>query len=635
MSFVLPYTQSLFQLGLEEPTPAEFLRHPDRRITAAFFLGFTFITCLRYLALATLRHPLVGRLARSILHRPIPATLAERQLGATADTEGNAVQNWLRDTHLPPATKKSDRPEGTRHLSVVLTASFAIGILVQLLSFLDFDNAQRDVLCFIVIAWAGINVSCAKLAGLLRISFDFQRLGISVREKVAIWAVLLLSFGAILAHATISVGAVVDIPGIPGLTLCYRRHFPLTSLLISGMNIALEIYFAARMYFLLVPQSLNFGHKVERMMDVRMARIASTLCLELLTFIPAALPVGTLAEFVPFSLGALLVLAAFNHRPTQSGETETKNVPAFASYRTSIITFPTNKGRDNESTIHVIETPKTKKPDDLLPTPPSPALAPAPGLASAPTSVRAPRRKSSVASHVTYDSEAEARSVHGAVVSLAFKSGDIEPVPAIPHGLLQPRLIGSPKLVSHSPRVPPKSPLSGTQVHVDPTVSPSPRGSLPPTPKQPPLSDPKPTLTVPETPTPRNIGSFAGTERTNSTVYGSDIIRRPTLQRPVLVYRTTSTSTMGAGSHGTTSMYTGPDLRHVSTGSHSAPFEAKDYPAKPPRKTGFYRMSILNAAHGPGSELASRPGTRQDDRPLSSISFEPWVKEHDFMAGGH
>jgi hypothetical protein len=43
-------------------------------------------------------------------------------------------------------------------------------------------------------------------------------------------------------------------------------------------------------------------------MDVRVTRIVSMLCLELLTFLPNAMPISITAEFVPFSLGALLVL---------------------------------------------------------------------------------------------------------------------------------------------------------------------------------------------------------------------------------------------------------------------------------------------------------------------------------------
>jgi hypothetical protein len=38
--------------------------------------------------------------------------------------------------------------------------------------------------------------------------------------------------------------------------------FLLTSLLLSGLNIALEIYFMGRTFFLLVPQFLTFRHKV-------------------------------------------------------------------------------------------------------------------------------------------------------------------------------------------------------------------------------------------------------------------------------------------------------------------------------------------------------------------------------------
>ncbi|QRV72713.1 hypothetical protein RhiJN_00727 [Ceratobasidium sp. AG-Ba] len=628
MSSASSYIESLFQLGLERPTPAEFLEHPGRRIIAAFFLGWAFVSCLRYLALAALRHPFTDQIARSILQRPIPVTIAERQFRATTDDEGNIVQNWLHNTHLPPPNNKPDRPEGTRHLSVVLTMSFAIGILVHFLSFLDFESSKKDVLCFIVIAWAGISISCAKLAGLLRISFDLQRLGLSAKEKHLIRGVLFLILGAVLAHVTISIGAATDVPQIPGLTLCYRRHFPLTSFLVSGISITLEIYYMARAFSLLVPEFLSFRHKAEILMDVRVARIASILCLDLLTVVPAAIPTSITAEFVPFSLGTLLVLAAFNHHPPLATEAETRSLPTLTSHRTSIITFPTHNGRGNGSVTHSLETPK--KSDILLPTPPSPP--PIPTLAKAAT--RAPRRKSSIASHITYDSEAEARSVHGAVVSLAFKSSDVEPVPAIPYGLFQPKLISSPRLVAQSPQLPPKSPLSGgvARGNAGSTLSPRPRGSsilspLPPTPKPEakPLPIPQLRLTISDAPSGRKEESPNGSERTDSVVYGSDIIRRPTFGKPVIVKRAASTSTTGGASHGTTSPYTGLDLRHISMGSHSTSFETGDYSVAPARRTGFHRASILGPS---SSENANRLNPRMGEgepRPLSSIWLEPWV----------
>ncbi|KAG8681947.1 hypothetical protein FRC09_017130, partial [Ceratobasidium sp. 395] len=199
-----------------------------------------------------------------------------------------------------------------------------------------------------------------------------------------------------------------------------------------------------------------------------------------------------------------------------------------------------------------------------------------------------------------------------------------------------------------SPQVPPKNPpsTSGTRAPGGSMLSPSPRGpTLSKSPFPPskaaanPLSAPKLKLTIPDTPDARKDNSPAGTERTNSVVYGSDIIRRPTLQRPVLVHRAPSTSTMGMISPGTTSSYTGPDLRYVSMGSHSVPSEPGDYSAAPPRNTGFYRTSILNPPRpGPELELPTRASNRQGDgetRTLSAISFEPWVKVHDFRADAH
>jgi hypothetical protein len=144
------------------------------RTIAAFFLGWTFIACLRYLTLAILRHPITEHLLRAALQRPILFTIAERQEKAS-DPEGNYVQRWLRNTLQGPVKHQPDRPEGTRHLSVVLTAAFTLAVFMNFLSLLDFRSSKQDVLCIVVIAWAGISVSCAKLAGLLRVSNRMPR----------------------------------------------------------------------------------------------------------------------------------------------------------------------------------------------------------------------------------------------------------------------------------------------------------------------------------------------------------------------------------------------------------------------------------------------------------------------------
>lgn len=53
---------------------------------------------------------------------------------------------------------------------MVLTGTFTVAVLMQFLSLLDFQNQAQDVLCIIVIAWAGIAVAAAKIACLLRVS---------------------------------------------------------------------------------------------------------------------------------------------------------------------------------------------------------------------------------------------------------------------------------------------------------------------------------------------------------------------------------------------------------------------------------------------------------------------------------
>ncbi|CAE6521259.1 unnamed protein product [Rhizoctonia solani] len=492
MSFLSSYTSSLVSLGLESPSSQEFVDRPDLRTISAFFLGWTFIACLRYLALAIIRHPFTAHLLRAALQKPVLITIPERQDKNLDLEEGNHIQNWLRSTLESSTRTASDRPEGTRHLSVVLTSAFTLAILTSFLSLLDFQSSSQDVLCIVVIAWAGISVSCAKLAGLLRITFDLQRLGAGRVERLVSWVVLVMSFGATLAHVTISIGATRDIPQLPGISLCYRRHFLLTSLVVSLLNIVLELYFMGRTFFLLVPHFLQLHHKVEVMMDVRVARVASLLALDLLTLLPSALSINTAAEFIPLSLGVLLVLAAFNHHPPKP--TDAQSFQMTTSHRTSVVTFPRNDRPDEQSVNSEGET--EAKPEELPITKP---LRPPPSqrssLVSEPGPKRHTRHKSrdvSRSSHISYDSEAEARSVRGAIVSFAFRSREVEPVPAIPYGIYQPKLMASPKVVSASPSPSPVSDV-GTLGHSSFRASPSPlsrdTGILPPEEK--PLPPPK------------------------------------------------------------------------------------------------------------------------------------------------
>ncbi|KAG8684537.1 hypothetical protein FRC11_011960 [Ceratobasidium sp. 423] len=618
MSFFSSYASSLMSLGLENPSPQEFVDRPDLRTISAFFLGWTFIACLRYLALATLRHPFTAHLLRAALRKPVLVTMSERQ-DRNPDLEGgNHVQNWLRSTLEASTRTGSDRPEGTRHLSVVLTAGFTLGILTSFLSLLDFRSSDRDVLCIVVIAWTGISISCAKLAGLLRITFDLQRLGAGRVERIASWIVLVMSFGATLAHVTISIGAARDIPQLPGVSLCYRRHFLLTSLVVSLLNIVLELYFMGRTFFLLVPHFLQFHHKVEVIMDVRVARVASILILDLLTLLPSALSINTAAEFIPLSLGALLVLAAFNHHPPKP--TDAQSFQMTASHRTSVVTFPRNNKPDEQSVIS--DNEPEAKPEDL----PITELALAPpsrksSMASEPGPKRYTRQKSrdvSRSSHISYDSEAEARSVRGAVVAFAFRSGDVEPVPAIPYGIYQPKLMASPKIISRAS----PSPVSdiGTLGHTGFRATPSPLSRDSRTSQPGEESVPLPKLSVDVGPT-FTASTPASKSPTRSSIKnGSEAIQSTAPRKPEPArHGSLSAKTLSCAMSSRTSqgcMYTGPDLHHYSMDSQSVTCEAGDYLAVPPQATGPIRTPTFGISpkdsgvnSSAGSAPVSRPST--------------------------
>ncbi|KAJ1308587.1 hypothetical protein OPQ81_004285 [Rhizoctonia solani] len=596
MSFFSSYASSLMSLGLESPSSQEFVDRPELRTISAFFLGWTFIACLRYLTLAALKHPFTTHLLGVALRKPVPKTMSERRDKNLELEEGNHVQNWLRSTLESSSSVDSDRPEGTRHLSVVLTAAFTLGILTSFLSLLDFRSSDRDVLCIVAIAWTGISISCAKLAGLLRITFDLQRLGAGRIERVVSWVVLVMSFGATLAHVTISIGATRDIPQLAGISLCYRRHFLLTSLLVSLLNIVLELYFMGRTFFLLVPHFLQFHHKVEVMMDVRVARVASILILDLLTLLPSALSINTAAEFIPLSLGALLVLAAFNQHPPKPTDAQSFQM---ASYRTSVVTFPRNNRPDELSVIS--ENEPEAKPEELL----------------SAERVRPPPESKG---HISYDSEAEARSVRGAIVSFAFRSRDVEPVPAIPYGIYQPKLMASPKVISRATHSP--SPVSGmgTLGHSSFRASPSPlsRDSGIPRPEEKPLPPPKLSIDIGQRFTATN--SPAESPNSTSLVYGSEVIQTNVPKTPELAHhkslsaKTPSYAASSRASQGCS--YTGPDLHHYSMGSQSATDEARDYLAVPPRATGPIRTPTFGmtpkgslANSDMESVPASRPST--------------------------
>ncbi len=81
------------------------------------------------------------------------------------------------------------------------------------------------------------------------------------------------------------------------------RFLP-TSLVGSILNIVLELYILIRILSLMKPPRLQCA----TIRDTQVVQAGSLLLFDLLVIVPEAVLTGLIAEFIPFSIGALTVL---------------------------------------------------------------------------------------------------------------------------------------------------------------------------------------------------------------------------------------------------------------------------------------------------------------------------------------
>ena len=75
--------------------------------------------------------------------------------------------------------------------------------------------------------------------------------------------------------------------------------------------IALDLYCLLRILLLIVPPFLRLRHKLDAVQDVRIARAVSLLALDIMTVAPDSANFNLLADFIPRSIGALLVIGEY------------------------------------------------------------------------------------------------------------------------------------------------------------------------------------------------------------------------------------------------------------------------------------------------------------------------------------
>lgn len=79
----------------------------------------------------------------------------------------------------------------------------------------------------------------------------------------------------------------------------------------SGMFKILELYMIGRLLFFIAPPFLEFRHRIGTVTDMRVLCILSLLLFDILNLVPGVKVIGIIGEFIPFSIGALIVLGMY------------------------------------------------------------------------------------------------------------------------------------------------------------------------------------------------------------------------------------------------------------------------------------------------------------------------------------
>ncbi|KAM5540512.1 hypothetical protein V8D89_005970 [Ganoderma adspersum] len=151
----------------------------------------------------------------------------------------------------------------------------------------------------------------ARLVGLVVLVLELHfRRGTSL-EFYCLCAALVVGLSFVLAYTATNTGA-ISVVNTLGLAVCNRIPFAPTALLSSFAFIILELYVGARFLDWHGCQT-SLGAFFMQSANRQVARAGSLFLLEILTVVPNAVVTNQLAQFIPFSIGALVVLGVFNY----------------------------------------------------------------------------------------------------------------------------------------------------------------------------------------------------------------------------------------------------------------------------------------------------------------------------------
>lgn len=319
-----------------DSTVRELLNHPDFRSISTFFLGWAFFSSLHHVQDSVFMRIQVRRCKGLFAHahsggRPV-----------TAMEAGQEHTEYLADRkHDPWYTRNADsierlRREESATLTFLLSVSFGIASLSQFFSLLSFGPGQTsETSCAFVIAFGDIASQGARIIGLLLLGFELRRRHVVRWEFWLILICLVIVFALVFGDIAAGIGLVYRVAP-SSVFVCFRKLYLPTSLPMSLITIILEVYLIVRFILLSAPRHLAFA----ALEDVHLVQAGSLLLLDILTIVPNSTKTNTLAQYIPFSIGAILVLAAFNARKHTPLPVVHMGIPAARSFLDMRPTIP-------------------------------------------------------------------------------------------------------------------------------------------------------------------------------------------------------------------------------------------------------------------------------------------------------
>jgi len=282
------------------------------RPISSLFLGAVFITGVNYSSswLQGLLWRYGGQITRA-RQSNIEDGLSEKQ--STPDT---------------PTTVFAS-PSDNLTLAFALSLCFVFASIARFTSLLSFqpDGAAA---CAFVIAWGGMAAQTARLIGLVMLFSDLRYLGITKWESIVliVWTIAGIVF--VFVNNAIGTGTISPLV-MTGFAVCERKYVLPLSLVSSSIYLVLELYVSGRLLSFFSPKLSPRHHQLGALQDLRVLRALSLLLLEVLTIVPLATAPNELGEIIPFCVGSILVLMAFNRRYPVQADTPINSIPQSGS----------------------------------------------------------------------------------------------------------------------------------------------------------------------------------------------------------------------------------------------------------------------------------------------------------------